>query len=567
MAEKIKKTIPWFLILALIGLVIGVSLNLGKPQAEAEGVPATVEVGNVAPDWHAIPYEDPTCHSGSGKSGTTGNPVDAGQGLDIKAEATDDNGDQWYLVICDGENPPTGAGVANCASGTTYGKSSLTNQGEGNIATATVSTTGMGNQSYAWYGYACDSATTNKCSALSQGSGESGTPFYVNHAPAFTAVATTNPGGGNGNPGTTFTITTTSSDGDTGGGADTLTAYVCDTNAHSGIGCAADHELCHATTHASPNVDCDYEDIIPTPDQQYTYYAFVWDNHEFAGNSGSSQNNTYTIDNVLPTITSVSLNGGSLIQLNIKPNTTNVAAVSTDVSDNNGYGDITGGATAVIYRTTKGASCGANANNCYQVATGNCVQSAGSGATCTYTCTATFKYYADPTDGSSGYDDTWSAKITASDEVGSGYKIGDTPVELKTNIALDVAEAGINYDVVPAGGDTGGVNETTTVANYGNSPIDTNLYGIDMTKVGDGVFIAVEQQKYALAGFTYSSGGTALLESPGVDVNTETTKPTDDNAVSDNVLWGIGIPEGQATGEYAGSNTFTAAIDGDNWPL
>jgi len=275
----------------------------------------------------------------------------------------------------------------------------------------------------------------------------------------------------------------------------------------------------------------------------------------------------YTVNDVAPTVTSVTLDDGTPIALNLKGSTTNVAAVSTDVTDNNGYLDITG-ATAVIYRTTKTADCSADDNNCYQVATGDCVQSAGDGATCTYTCTAAFKYYADPTDVSSGYAaDTWSAIITASDESGSGFKVGDTPVELGTNTALSVTEASIAYSTVVAGADTGITNETTTVVNEGNSPIDTNLYGIDMVKDPENGTIPVEQQHYKLLAFTYGTppvGGTALLVSTGVDVDTETTKPTSTD-ISDEIFWGIGILEGTATGDYAGTNTFTAVLSSD-WP-
>lgn len=572
MAEKIKKSIPWFLILLLIGLAVGIGLNLGKTQVQADTATTSVSVGNVAPAFVGgeEPHEDPVCHSGSGTSGTAGNPIDEGQSLAITARATDANGDEWYLVICDGESPPTAADDANCASGTTYGKSSLTTQGI--AATATIATTGLSSESYTWYAYACDSSTgADKCSEMSNSGtvANSGTPFYVNHAPSFTNVSTTAPGGGHGNPGTTFTITTVSSDNDSAGGADTLTLYVCDTNATSGIGCETDHELCHTIGGASPDVSCDYNDTIPTVDQEYTYYAFVWDNHEFAGYSGDSQASTYTIDNVTPTISSVSLNGGNLIELALKGSTTNVVALSTDVYDSNGFEDITAGATAVIYLTSEGNSCSADNNNCYQIATGDCVQSAGVDATCTYTCTATFEYYADPTDGSSTWStDTWSAEITAADEVGSGSKIGDAPVDVKTNTALDVTPGTIAYGPVPAGDDTGVDNQTTTVTNEGNSPIDNELYGTDMTKVLPDGTIEVGNQHYALIEFTYDTGDAALkLEASKDTVDIEATKPTSETPdVSDNILWGIGIPEGKASGSYTGTNTFSVLLDSDNWP-
>jgi hypothetical protein len=49
MAEKIKKSIPWVLILALVGLTCGIGFQLGVPKIKADTVTPTVTVGNAAP--------------------------------------------------------------------------------------------------------------------------------------------------------------------------------------------------------------------------------------------------------------------------------------------------------------------------------------------------------------------------------------------------------------------------------------------------------------------------------------------------------------------------------------
>jgi len=541
MAERIKKTIPWFLVLALISVVIVAGLNLGKPQAEAEGVPATVTVGNVVPAFtEDVPDDSSVCST----------PINVGSDVTFTATATDANNDQWKLLVCKTD----GTSGTDCDGGESDRwcvSASAVNSGQQNSCSYTVTAGDYNNGT--WYAYACDNVG---CSANSNAA----SPFYVNREPNFTAV-----NGATADPGSNVVFTTTASDPDYNGDgcpADEVKLYICATSGADSDGCTGT-QLCAASLTGS-NPTCNYEVPIPTAHGNYNYYPYIFDTHGMpAGGAKQGVAAQYAVNDVAPSITTVTLNGGATIVLGLKPGTTNVSAISTDVYDPNGYGDITG-VSAVIYRTSKGADGGADNNYRYPVA--SCVDSECSGATCTYTCTAAFKYYADPTDGSSGYSgDTWSAKMTASDETGSGSQTSSA-VELQTNTALAVTEAGINYDTVPAGQDTGSDNETTTVVNYGNSPIDTNLYGVDMEKVENGVSIDVEQQKYNLITFTYSEGGTALIESPGVDVDTATTKPTTDDDVSAIIYWGIGIPELTPSGDYAGTNTFSAVIDEDDWP-
>ena len=539
MAKIIKKSLPWFVILALIGLVAGVAFNFGKPQAGAEGKPAKVTVGNVLPVITVATVDSSAC--------TT--PINVGSGVTFTATATDVNGDTWKILVCKtaGTTGIACTGTQWCVS--TSGVAS----GNPNSCTYTPVVTGDYNAG-GWFAYACDSTG---CTA----DANANSPFYVNRAPNFTVGS-----GGAANPGENAAFTTTSSDDDDtadGCAADQVKLFVCATEGATASGCSGT-ELCNAAL-GDDNRGCNYGVPIPTTHgADKDYYPYVFDTHSMA--AGGDQQGVvdhYTVNDVAPTISSVSLHGGTLIVLNLKGSTTDVAAVSTDVYDSNGFGDITG-ATAVIYLTTKTDGCSANDNYCYQVATGNCVQSAGSGTTCTYTCTAAFKYYGDPTDTSSTWTaDTWTAKMTASDQVGSGSQTSST-VELQTNTALSVTQTEINYDSVAAGTDTEAVNETTTVVNEGNSPIDNELYGTDMTFETN--TIVVTQQKWNLTAFTYSSGGTTLkLEANKDTVNIVATKPTSTD-ITDDILWGIGIPEGKASGAYEGTNTFIAAIDADDWP-
>ena len=76
MAEKVKKTIPWFIILALIGFTVFAGFSLRTPEIKADTASTSVTVGNTVPAFNGgeEPYEDPSSHSGTGTGGTAGNP-------------------------------------------------------------------------------------------------------------------------------------------------------------------------------------------------------------------------------------------------------------------------------------------------------------------------------------------------------------------------------------------------------------------------------------------------------------------------------------------------------------
>ncbi|GAH93224.1 unnamed protein product, partial [marine sediment metagenome] len=543
MAKKIKKTIPWFLVLLLIGLAVGIGLNLGETWVQADEATTSVTVGNVLPSI-TVPADD---------SSTCDSPTDVGSDVTFTATATDANGDEWKILVCE-----TAGTTGVACTGAQWCVSSSVSSGSPASCSHTVVAGDYNNG--AWFVYACDSTG---CTA----DDNTYSPFNVNREPDFSDISV--PAA---DPGQNIVFTATASDPDHNGDgctADEVELYICDAaGADATSGCTGGTELCHAVLTGS-NPTCDYSVTIPTAHGPNNYYPYVFDTHGMPAGAGiQGVAAQYTVNDVAPIVTSVILDDGGPIALNLKGSTTDIAAVSTDVTDNNGCEDITE-ATAVIYLTSKGDSCAADDNNCYQIDTGNCVKTACDGASdavCTYTCTAALKYYADPTDTSSTWSgDTWSAEITASDESGSGSKIGDTPVDLQTNTALDVTET-IAYGTVAAGQDTGSDNETTTVVNYGNSPIDNELYGIDMTGPAT-ITIDVGQQHYALIAFTYGTGDTALkLEASKDTVDIEATKPTSTTPdVSDNILWGIEIPGGKASGEYTGTNTFTALVDTDDW--
>ncbi len=104
----------------------------------------------------------------------------AGSNVWFYGNATDLNNDLYKLLICSTNSTAAGSCVA-----TTYCQSGFVNS-----ATATNcshSTTGKSG-AYSWYGFACDNQPTPLCSPGNNGTGITGSPFFVNNAPSMTSV-------------------------------------------------------------------------------------------------------------------------------------------------------------------------------------------------------------------------------------------------------------------------------------------------------------------------------------------------------------------------------------------
>lgn len=578
--KEVKRSLPILVILSVVSfLVVGFSFNLDfnlvkfnqkdaflgiTPEAQADTASTSVTVQNEGPAFTAV-AESP--------ASTSTSPINVGYGITFIATGTDQGGDAYWLIVCESDgvatvtagNPPT------CLTGSTFCVSSATSSsGSGSTcASSTISDPGV--ETDEWYAYICDDHSSEpQCSDSSQGSGDSGSPMHINHAPQFTLATTTD---NNKDPGGTFTFQASTTDTDVMGSQDEIYGYFCTTDSWSVAAGCASTTLCIATSTDGGAASCNYTDTAPTPDQDYTYYAFVKDWHDFAANSSSSQNATYTINNVAPSVTNVTLNSGADINLNLRLATeVEVAATSTSITDNNGCADISS-ATSTIYlgTVTNGHNCSADDSDCYQIASGNCTISGCDGdndSQVTYTCTTTFAFYAISTDDDHVAASTtgWMARITVTDDDSafSSDSFIATSVDVVSTAGVDVYEAAISYGNVQAGSDTGQNNSTTTVINYGNTPIDTDVSGTDMDDGGTN-YIDENRQEYSLTIFDYDAGSDLSSTTPAT-VNVVIPRPTSQATTSDDIYWGIGILVGTPSGDYSGVNTLAVVEDADgNW--
>ena len=563
MPEPIKKSISWFLVLALAGCVVGIGINWYH-SVRATEVGTSVTVGNAAPSFIGVPYEDLASYSDS--------PTNAGDIVTFKATADDPNGEQWYLAVCKSDSvSPTDGGAPTCPGGE-WCISEPT--ADGSEASCSYTTQDSDVESNEWYAFACDGNSSDaKCSPYSQGSGDSGSPFKVNHRPSFTAYSDDSPK----DPGQTVTWTATASDPDTDGTADTVTLYVCKTSSFTGGTSPScnDGEWCHSSA-SSSYPSCSY--TLPTPyqDKDYEAYGFVVDNHGFEASGGSQgTDSVLTVSNVAPSVSNISLldtDGDGDLTLTEPEGETSGFKVKFTVTDHNSCQNASGGDEIVsaiinVYRSGIGqANCQAsddyNANNCYPDAYADWTPSCSQTGTCEgasdsdveWTCTFSLLYHADPTVAGSKYsDENWlaSVQVTDDDSATSSLTESSTGNEMAMFMAYDVLESSIAYGNVSPGATS--TQQETTVKATGNVGLDEKLSGTDMTSGSNS--IAVEKQHHSFTdGFNYDSGTPLTASSTEYELNCPKTTDTS-NPATKKTYWLLQVPADTPAGTYSGTNT------------
>jgi hypothetical protein len=516
----------------------------------ADTVPTSVNVGNTAPSFTVAPAENPA------SDGTT--PTNVGSAVTVQGTGTDASNENYYLAICKTNAITAVNGGAPTCPGTSWCISTSTTSAS--QASCSYTTLIGDAESNAWFAFVCDANSSNAlCSASSQGTGSSGSPFKVNHRPAFSAASTTV---ANYNPGAAGTFQSTASDADTDTVADTVTLLVCKTAGVTGTACdgGGSDTWCTSSAAAS-NPTCNFSVPAVQPHGTMDAFVYIFDNHGFAANTATQGSNPgIVVNDVAPTVSAITLNGGSDIALT-EGTTTNVSIGAT-VSDNNSCQDLTGVTTTVYRSAVTYASCDtggeANANSCYAVITcsvtgGTC--SSSTDASADYTCTASLQYHADPTDASTQFTaQNWLTTVIGTDgSTSTATQIG-TGVEVLSLVGYDTTGS-INYGSLSVGQSNDPLDKIVTVTATGNVGLDVELSGTDMTGGGT---IAVGYQEYALAAATAYTAGTDLTTS-ATEVEIDVLKTTvTGTPQTKNSYWGLLIPNGTTPGAYTGSNTITA---------
>ncbi|HPQ79626.1 MAG TPA: hypothetical protein PLG47_04190, partial [Candidatus Dojkabacteria bacterium] len=546
-----------FLLLPIILLSL-FTFVFNKVNKRASAAPYTeistrVTIGNSAPAFTAGPTESPATSATS--------PASIGATITFSGTATDSNGESYYLLICrtNSATPSIDGSAPTCATSQGICTSTVTTSGTGTSCTYT--TVSGDSWSNAWYAFVCDNNTTSVCSPSNQGSGDSGSPLFVNHAPTFTASTVSAPV----NPGGTITWGSTASDPD----GNTVKLLVCKTASMSSGSCTGGSWCTSSLTTSNPT--CNYVTPNPYADGTYAAYTYVVDQFNLAA-TGAAQgaDKTYTVNNTTPSVSSVTLNGGSAISLT-ESTTTNIP-ITASVTDTNGCTNqsATSEITSVkgyLYRSsvtyaTCDTSGEANANNCYPEV--SCSAGACSNGVTTYSCTAAVNHYADSTVASTQFpSDTWLTSVKATDDDSAvGTTEISTGVELNAIIGGNTTPILLDYGTLTVGAANNPLDKTLTTVPTGNVGLDVQLKAntanmcTNYSACTGGTPIPITYQKYALAASTtYASGIT--LSTTNAEVELNVPKQTSTTAPSKQTWWGIQIPTGTVAGIYNGLNTLT----------
>jgi len=575
---------PWLMIalLALIVISIGVGLNLSSNQANADTAATSVTVGNVVPVLSGDAAEATASADGTGLAGTAGNPINVGATVAIQATATDANGDAYKMLVCSSGST---SGVSCAATELCADASTASGQ------QASCNYTGLQGDgpSVAWYVFVCDAVD---CSADpgNQGTGDSGSPIYVNHAASFSAFSDNSPK----LPSQAVTFSATASDDEAAGTDDNIKLYVCgDASGFTGgeTPACTGTTLCSSTP-GTTNPTCDYNIANPKQDNTYVGKGYIVDSHGLvAGGDGQGLDAVLTVSNAIPTVSSVVLKDASgNLSLTEEGGATTGFQVTYTVSDSNSCLNASAGneiadGDIFVYRSSINfGGCSTtgdyNANNCYPEqnttwGTHDCVQDVGtcSGATdsdVNWTCTFPLQYHADHTEADGKFaGDTWMASIIAGDDNLASSTMAQTVsgVEMDPFMAY-AATSTLAYGTLAPGATS--TEATINVSSTGNVGLDVRLYGTDMT-AGEET-IAVGQQKYNLtSGRDWGgTGSTALgLEGGtlGVEVELNIAKTTVTTAYAGApIYWIIKIPDAQPAGAYTGTDTIMGVTgESANW--
>jgi len=258
------------------------------------------------------------------------------------------------------------------------------------------------------------------------------------------------------------------------------------------------------------------------------------------------------IDNVTPSVGTV-----YLAAITLTGASTTVSGTTT-ITDNNGWGDISS-ATATLYNSASTCGAGdANANWCYYITA--CTL----GVSTTYsrlaTCSANVWFVAEPTAGTSAVAGDWQMDIKATAASSTTATASSATTDVNSYRSSDVT-ATLDYGTVGLSA-TSSDNNTTSVSNMGNIPIDVEIHGVDMES---GAYtLIIDRQKFSST--TLGNWVGTIATSTHQDYDLLLAKPHATTTGSfksnkfDDIYWMIKIPTLQQKGAYTGTNT-VGAID------
>jgi len=410
-------------------------------------------------------------------------------------------------------------------------------------------------------------------------------------------------------PGAVLNFVSTSTDPDTVGGEDNIFITVCGSGGlYDSVTDTCSDFIASSTVGVSADPATSRTIGIPTRDQTYPAFAFIYDEHGHEA-VGNPIDVTFDVNNVAPFVLGgdIEMYGelgvGTDLTISVPAGETPSSTLNFKIQDNNSCLTAASGTEITnvqfsIFRSGVGtSSCDTagdyNPNSCYPSDVGQAVWSYSCTATTTcaspnqtdidYTCSFPLWFVADPTDSNPGFTpaalaaQNWSAAVTGSDNNFATGTLATTsnPRELISFAAIDILSADIAYTPIAPNENTGGVNATSTALNVGNTGLDQEVRGESMCgtfspgslcPISASSTIPADQQQFNTSAFTYGAG-TAIASTTDAEAELnipQTTGTSSASWASGQTFWGIAVPASiTLAGSYTGLNTFTAATAED----
>ncbi len=542
----------------LLLLLIATSQFVNTKKVEADLVVTRTIVGKIAPHFIKEPQES--------VSSTASSPTNTGSKITFKATALDENKDDYYLAICKtGNISPTTDGMPVCVDGE-WCISEAVISGEEASCEYTIPEDETEEFSV-WFGFVCDGAQSASCSSPSQGSGDNGSPYYVNHRPQFTKISNNSPQ----DPGGKIIWEAAAFDPDMSFSQDQVKMIVCKTKGIIGTECdGGDEDMWCSTDYTLENPVCIYEISLPSIDGKFDAFAYVFDSHGHAsGSELQATNSHFEINNTIPEISNISLNNGENIEL-IEGSTKEVSITATITDTNSCINTDDLIVEASLYRSGIGYdSCNekhhANNNNCYP--TNTCIR-VESGNTCTgeedssidYICKTSVQYHADATDFGSKYEDqNWQTSVKIINSSGE-QKVSEINegVEVISLVGFDFSPSFLNYGTLIQGKRTQFTDNEVIIRATGNTGLDAAVYGSNLTS-NEGDVIPVSSQRYTMSSSTPFALATPLTtNSTEIELNCPKTL-SDLSPSASSTYWAIEVPQNTIPGSYSATIILAAS--------
>ncbi|MCA9366653.1 hypothetical protein KC887_00105 [Candidatus Kaiserbacteria bacterium] len=602
--KKAGKVTLFAAFFAVIAFLLVWSVDVGKQEftrVSAQSATTTLTVLNTPPTFSTGAHEV--------IESSTSTPTNSGDVIQWAAVGNDSNDAPYFLLVCSTNATPTagaasgpgnlGTAAPSCGAGATqWAVSPATPSDSEAVAATTTTEVAPFAQINNWYAWVCDDDPFNpRCSlAYSQGTNATNSsPFNVNRRPVLSGFSNNGPV----DPGTTITFSSTSSDPDAG---NLVYLVVCQTAGDYSTTtntCTANF-LASTTVGVTTNATAQYTLASIVRDGTFPAYGFLVDQYGHEALANPIQND-FVVNNVAPTVLGgeISLNGGNPISLTEPGGETTGFTLDFTIHDANSCvnaassSEITSYDVA-IFRSSYGTStCDTTSgsydpNYCYPSGAAtttwnlSCSQVPGS---CTgptddsvdFTCTFPLWFVADPTDSGPNTPalfaaDVWTAAVAGTDDNALTGNLTTTasPVELFSFTALNLLTASIPYGPLEPGDNSGTLNASTTIQNYGNTGLDQEVQGESMCgtfAVGNDCPVSAtstipeNQQQFSSTSLAYNSPLAVILSSSTpneVELNIrKSTVPA--LTATGTTWWGIAVPITiTLAGNYQGLNTFSA---------